>query len=73
MKPYDEEISSIEYDTAVMTQVYLLFSMLKPKIKREGKQWCVLYGDNLQEGIYGLGDTPYDAVIQFNAAWESQK
>lgn len=35
----------------------------------DGDKWCVLHGENLQEGIAGFGDTPDDAIREFNAAW----
>lgn len=43
-----------------------LFVLLKPSLKKDGDKWCVLYGDNLQEGISGHGDTPYLAILNFN-------
>lgn len=50
---------------------YTLFSILRPKIYKDGNQWCVLYGDNVQDGICGFGDTPYKAVVDFNNSWNS--
>lgn len=32
---------------------------------KDGNQWCVLYGENLQVGIAGFGDTPYKAMQAF--------
>lgn len=43
-----------------------LVESLKPSITKDGDQWCCLYGDNLQEGIAGFGDTPYQAILNFN-------
>lgn len=34
----------------------------KISIKKDGNQWCVLWGENLQEGIAGFGDTPEEAM-----------
>jgi len=48
---------------------YNLVSLLKPSISIDGNQWCVLYGENLQEGIAGFGVTAYAAVLDFNKAW----
>ena len=45
---------------------YALFALLKPRVIKDGNQWCVLYGENLQEGIAGFGDTIHDAVLDFN-------
>lgn len=46
-----------------------LIESLKPRITKDGSMWCVLYGDNLQEGIAGFGDTPYQAILDFNSAF----
>ena len=32
-------------------------------------QWCVLYGENIQDGICGFGNTPLDAIRAFNMDW----
>lgn len=39
------------------------------RLFRDGNQWCALYGENLQEGIVGFGDSPHQAVCAFNDAW----
>lgn len=43
----------------------------KPKITKDGDQWCALLGDNLQEGVAGFGDTPNKACYAFDAAWNA--
>ena len=43
-----------------------LFSILKPKISIDGNQYCVLYGDDLQSGVSGFGDTLMLAIYDFN-------
>lgn len=48
---------------------FSLFAQLKPSVFQDGNQWCVLYGQNLQDGIVGFGDTPYRAMLDWNAAW----
>jgi hypothetical protein len=45
------------------------FILYRPKLYRDGDQWCALYGENLQEGIAGFGKSPDAAVRAFNAAW----
>ncbi len=32
---------------------------------KDGDQWCFLYGDNIQDGIAGFGETIRDAAIDF--------
>lgn len=55
--------------TVIQTAEYNLLAVLKPSVFRDGDQWCVMYGENLQDGIAGFGKTPYEAVLNFNKAW----
>ena len=41
----------------------LIKAGLKPY--KDGDQWCILLGDNIQEGICGFGDTIDDALYAF--------
>ena len=34
-------------------------------LNKDGNQWCVLIGPDLQEGIAGFGDTPVEAIANF--------
>lgn len=49
------------------------FALLRPKMYQDGNQWCALYGDNLQEGVAGFGDTPELAAGDFNKAWQNSR
>ena len=49
------------------------FVLLKPRIFIDGVQWCALYGDNLQDGVAGFGDTPAKAATQFDIEWLNAK
>lgn len=40
--------------------------LLKPRLCIDGNQWCALYGENLQDGLAGFGDTPERAMLDFN-------
>lgn len=40
--------------------------LLRPSISRDGDQWCVLYGENLHDGIAGFGKTPIEAFSDFD-------
>lgn len=37
---------------------------------KDGNQWCVLYGENLQEGIAAFGKTPEDAMYKFELEFQ---
>lgn len=41
----------------------------RPKISRDGDQWCALLGDDLQIGVSGFGDSPEKAMLAFDKAW----
>lgn len=40
--------------------------LLKPILKIDGDMWCALYGDNLQDGVAGFGETPAKAFVDFD-------
>ena len=44
-------------------------AIYKPKISIDGNQWCVLYGEDLQSGVAGFGDSPEKAMQDFNSNW----
>ncbi len=64
---YSHQISSmlesIEYENARPCV------LLRPKISIDGNQWCALYGDNLQDGVAGFGDSPAKAMQDFDRNW----
>ena len=44
-------------------------AVFKPRLSVCGDQWCALYGDNLQDGVAGFGDSPADAMWDFDRNW----
>lgn len=45
------------------------FRMMKTTIGLDGNKWCVLYGENIQNGVAGFGDSPDEASREFDKAW----
>lgn len=43
--------------------------LFKPNLSLDGDQWCALYGDNLQEGVSGFGNSPSEAMHDFDKEW----
>lgn len=41
----------------------------RPRVFIDGNQWCALYGDNLQDGVAGFGDSPANAMWDFDRNW----
>jgi hypothetical protein len=44
-------------------RILVFISELKTKFSKDGNAYCFLFGDDLQEGIGGFGDTPYGAAL----------
>lgn len=47
-------------------------TIYKPKLYKDGNLWCALYGDNIQDGVAGFGDSPALAYEDFDRNWEAQ-
>ena len=45
------------------------FYLLRPRIFMDGNKWCVLYGENLQDGVAGFGNSPHLASLAFDREW----
>ena len=43
--------------------------LMRPKVYMDGDKWCALYGENLQNGVAGFGDSPAKAMADFDANW----
>lgn len=46
-------------------------AIYRPKIYPDGNQWCALYGDDLQSGVCGFGDSPALAMADFDKSWKT--
>lgn len=47
--------------------------LFRPALFQDGNQWCALYGENIQSGIAGFGDTPEKAMLNFDIQWLNAK
>ena len=43
--------------------------LYRPGLSIDGNQWCAMYGENLQDGVTGFGDSPAAAMLDFDANW----
>lgn len=48
-------------------------TIFRPRIYPDGDQWCALYGEDLQNGVAGFGNTPALAVQNFDHNWYNQR
>lgn len=46
--------------------------LFRPKLSRDGNQWCAIYGDDLMEGVCGFGDSPAEAMTDFDKNWTAK-
>lgn len=44
-------------------------AIYRPKISIDGNMWCALYGEDLQCGVAGFGDSPALAMADFDKNW----
>ena len=65
------DTASYDYDTAVLKQLeagrrahWAVIFGLRPFL--DGNSWCVLWGDDLQSGICAFGDSPAQAIQNFD-------
>ena len=47
--------------------------LFKPKVFIDGNMWCALYGEDLQNGIAGFGETVKAAMFDFDDKWNNRK
>lgn len=70
---YETLTAEAKHAAAIEAQEMTLVATLKPRIFIDGNMWCVLWGENLQDGIAGFGATPRLAVYDFNKAWDKPR
>jgi len=46
--------------------------VFKPAIMQDGGKWIALLGENLQVGVVGCGDSPAEAMYDFDKAWNAK-
>lgn len=47
--------------------------LYRPSVVMDGSKWSALYGSNLMEGVSGFGDTPAEAMADFDKNWREQR
>jgi hypothetical protein len=47
--------------------------LFRPSVYADGGQWCALYGDDIQIGVSGFGETPEAAMADFDKNWHAQR
>ena len=47
--------------------------LYRPILRIDGNQWCALYGENIQDGVAGFGNSPYLAMSDFDKKWNNAR
>jgi hypothetical protein len=47
--------------------------LYRPSIAKDGNKWCTLYGENLMQGVAGFGDSPAEAMEDFDRNWTARE
>ena len=63
----------LDRETRLSHELLRPFRMMKTTVSLDGNQWCVLYGENLQDGVAGFGDSPDEASRSFDKAWYAKE
>ena len=58
---------TIDYDSSEIPESARIY---KPKLFKEGVKYCALLGEDPQAGIFGCGDTPLDALLDWDKAYQ---
>ena len=59
------EVNIYEYSCYINKPSYLY----KPRLIIDANKWCALFGESLQEGVAGYGDSPELAYQDFDKQW----
>jgi hypothetical protein len=59
-----EQIVQVEYTGAAIA--------LKPVVFKDGDSYCCILGPDPQQGIFGCGDTPEEALSEWEAALQAR-
>ena len=61
-----EQAARLDVETAQAKSLWVVKLGLAPM--KDGNKWCFLWGENLQVGVAGFGDTPLEAMAAFEHA-----
>jgi len=61
--------SKYSYVLSVDIPPHMIFA---PDMSLDGNKWSALFGANIQEGVVGFGDSPAEAIDEFDREWLKQ-
>lgn len=70
---YIARVAICEAAAVIMNALTAPHVLYKPTLTADGTMWCALFGENLQDGVAGFGETPAAAMAEFDKAWRECK
>ena len=70
MKTDERYILQLNYDEAHLTES---FKKVQPTVYRDGHAYCCISGGNPVDGIFGCGNSPEEAIENWDKAFEKRK
>ena len=67
---YETLIMQSKHNAAIEAEEMNLFAILRPRTLIDGNKWCVLLGENIQEGVAGFGFSLREAIRDFNKQFD---
>jgi len=64
---YNDEHGYLQ--TKILKEQLRPSTIYRPKLYMDGSWWCALYGENIQVGVSAFGETPEEAMKNFDIAW----
>ena len=61
-----QDISSAAFEHMRPSAVY------RPSMWFDGVLWCALYGEDRVNGVAGFGESPAEAMLDFDKAWTAK-
>ncbi len=67
----DAKFAAARAEERVYLEQQRPFMLLQSNIKVsvDGSKWCCLFGETVQDGVAGFGNTPNEASIDFDVQW----
>lgn len=65
------QITQLKFERELQSAQYNLLGILRPTIAKVEGKYLVCYGEEKNNSIVGVGDTPHEAVLDFNKQWHN--
>lgn len=68
----DTELEAAQFERKAAQEKCRPSMLLRPALAIDGNKWGALFGENLQDGVAGFGDSPEEAYLDFDRNWKEK-